>query len=357
MKNNVSNIPLYQTAMLGTDVWNDSCARTELQYAIDNGAVGATTNPVIVLNVLKKEMADWEGRIKQIIKETPFATEDEVAWKLIEEMAFRGAETLYPIFKREKGKKGRISIQTNAKYYRSAELITKQAVYFDTLAPNMQVKIPVTAAGIKAIEEATYQGVNINATVSFTLPQALAVAEAVERGLKRREKESLPVDNMSPVCTIMVGRTDDWIKQAAKKAALLIDPEAYEWAGVAVAKKAYRIYKERGYRTKLLFGALRNHYHWSEFLGGDLVLTIPYAWQIMINDSDIIVKKRIDIPVNQGYIDMLYSKVPDFRKAYDEDGLSPEEFDTYGATLATLGSFLAGYEELVGIIRSFMLAK
>ena len=60
-------------------------------------------------------------------------------------------------------------------------------MHFDALAPNMIVKIPVTKAGIVAIEEATYRGVSINATVSFTVPQALAVAEAVERGLRRRE--------------------------------------------------------------------------------------------------------------------------------------------------------------------------
>ena len=64
-----------------------------------------------------------------------------------------------------------------------------QAIRFSRLAPNMIVKIAATHAGIVAIEEATYRGISINATVSFTLPQAIAVAEAVERGLKRREAE------------------------------------------------------------------------------------------------------------------------------------------------------------------------
>ncbi len=52
-----------------------------------------------------------------------------------------------------------------------------QARHFATLAPNVQVKFPVTAAGLRAIEQATYEGISINATVSFTLPQALAVGE------------------------------------------------------------------------------------------------------------------------------------------------------------------------------------
>jgi transaldolase len=75
----------------------------------------------------------------------------------------------------------------------------------------MIVKIPVTRAGIPAIEEATYRGITINATVSFTLPQCLAVAEAVERGLKRREREGRDIASIGPVCTIMVGRLDDWL--------------------------------------------------------------------------------------------------------------------------------------------------
>ena len=57
----------------------------------------------------------------------------------------------------------------------------------------MIVKIPVTRAGIPAIEEATYRGVSINATVCFSLPQCIAVAEALERGLRRREREGLDI--------------------------------------------------------------------------------------------------------------------------------------------------------------------
>ncbi|MEN4012410.1 MAG: transaldolase family protein [Bellilinea sp.] len=83
--------------------------------------------------------------------------------------------------------------------------MVEQAVHFDSLAANMQVKLPVTAAGVAAIEEVTYRGVNINATVCFSVPQAIAVAEAVERGLRRCEAQGIIVDKMSPVCTIMVG--------------------------------------------------------------------------------------------------------------------------------------------------------
>lgn len=348
--------PLHETVeTTATDVWNDSCSIEELKYSIENGATGATTNPVIVGNVLKKEMHLWKDRIKELVKEMPEATEIDIAWKLNEEMAVKGAELLMPVFKKYDGMKGRISIQTNAQYYRDWKKMADQAIGFNTLAENMMVKMPVTAAGVKAIEEATYAGVNINATVSFSCPQAVAVAEAVERGLKRREAEGKDVSKMTPVCTIMVGRIDDWLKVVAGKENIAVTPGVLDWAGVAVFKNAYKYYNEKGFRTRLLAAAYRNHLQWSEFIGGDVVLTIPYKWQVQFNQSDVEVKPRMDDPVDPAIIDELKKKFPDFIRAYEPDGLSHEEFETFGATARTLRGFLAGYADLLAVIRDFMV--
>ncbi len=174
-----------------TELWNDSCSIPELQYALEYGAVGATTNPVIVKEVLKKEINSYKHRIVELIAELPTATEDDIAWKLNEEMAVAGSKLLLPIYEASKGQKGRIAIQVNAKYFKNAQLMLEQAVRFHQLAPNILIKMPVTKAGIQAFEEATYRGISITATVCFTVAQALAVGEAVERGLKRRYVEGL----------------------------------------------------------------------------------------------------------------------------------------------------------------------
>jgi transaldolase len=348
--------PLHETvSTTKTDVWNDSCSTRELTYAIENGAVGATTNPTIVSSVLKEEMPVWSPRIRELIAQNPEWSEVEISWEIIEEMAVKGAGLLLPVFERENGRKGRISIQTNPANYRNAKALTEQAIHFNTLAPNIQVKIPVTAAGVKAIEEAAYNGVNINATVCFTVPQAIAVAEALERGMNRREKEGKPVDTMFHVCTIMIGRTDDWMKVVAKKDGITVTPGDLDWAGIACFKKAYGIYQQRKYRTRLLAAAYRHHMHWSELIGGDVVLTIPYSWQVLFNHSDIEVKERMNDPVPPSIVDSLYKHFSEFRKAYDEDGLKVEEFDSYGATVRTLRGFIESYHELQGVIRDFML--
>jgi len=348
--------PLQETVTTtATDYWNDSCSIEELTYAIANGAVGATSNPTIVGEVLKKEMHLWRERIGELIAANPRATEDEVTWLLIEEMAVKGAELLQPVFDREGGRKGRLSIQTNPKLYRNAARIIEQALHFAGLAPNMQVKAPVTRAGVEALEAMTAAGVNVNATVCFTVPQALAVGEAVERGLRRREEAGEDVSSMSPVCTLMVGRLDDWLQSYADREGILLTPGYVNWSGIACLKKAYPIFQERGYRTRLLAAAYRHHLHWSELIGGDIVLTIPYKWQKLINASDIAVVPRFEHEVPGEVVGELYDRLPEFRRAYDVDGMTVDEFDGFGATVRTLRQFIGSYQDLVATIRDFML--
>lgn len=349
--------PLHETAVkYGTDFWNDSCSISELEYAMEYGAVGATTNPVIVKNVIESEFATYQPIIQKMIEDFPTETEDEIAWRMIEMTAIEGAKLLEPIYHESKGQKGRISIQTNTKYYKNAEKMTQQAIHFSKLAPNMQVKMPTVAEGLIAFEEATYHGVSINATVSFSVAQALEVAEAVERGLKRREAEGKDTSTMHPVCTIMVGRTGDWLREAAKIQGVEVDEKAIELAGVAVMKNAYRIYNLKGYRTTLLAAAYRFDNQWLDLVGGNLEMTIPHKWIKKFNEGNYEVSKRIDIPVDQEIIDELY-KIDDFKKVYDIGGMQPEEFIHFGATQNTLKQFFGGYDELIEIIRAEQLKK
>jgi transaldolase len=348
--------PLYEmTQTTPTCLWNDSATLSELSYSIDHGAVGATCNPVIVLEALKKEAHLWNDRIRGLAVEFPAATEEEIGWKLVEEISATRAELLRPAFEQHKGRNGRLSIQTDPHYYRNPAALLEQALRFDALAPNMIVKIPATRGGIAAIEEVTYRGVSVNATVSFTLPQCIAVAEAVERGLQRREREGLDISRMGPVCTIMAGRLDDWLKVIAEKQDIILDPGHLEWAGVAVFKKAYKIFRARGYRVRLLSAAFRNHMQWSELVGGDLVISPPYKWQVRFNASDVRVAPRIDAPVDPGIIDELSRKFPDFLRAYSEDGLSLTEFNTFGPTVRTLRQFLEATHELAVRVRDLLL--
>ena len=343
----LADSPLGRTiAETATDIWNDSCAIDELEYALSFGAVGATANPTIVVDVWRKDPTTWRSRVRELAAERPTATVDELAWTVVEEMSVRGARLLEGVFEAQAGRQGRLSVQTNPTLFRSPAPMLEQATHFAGLAPNIIVKLPATTAGIGAIETATYGGISVNVTVSFTVAQAVAAAEAIERGLRRRDAEGLPTERMGPVVTLMMGRIEDWLRVQVERDGLTVDPDALPWSGVAVFKRAYQRFRERGYRARLLGAAIRHHYHWSELIGGDVVITMPSSWQKRFNASSIEVRQRIDDPVPAPFLDELRRRLPDFVRAYEPDGLASEEFDQFPATARTLRAFIASYAEL-----------
>jgi transaldolase len=338
-----------------TDYWNDSCAVSELEYAVERGATGATSNPTIVHEVLGKEDDHWVPRVHELASEHATWSEVELTWALIEEMVSRGAGVLQSVFDREHGRKGRLSAQLNPAYHRDPARMVEQAMRFHHLAPNILVKFPATAAGIAGLEEATYRGISINATVSFTLPQAIAVAEAVGRALERRAREGLDNSTVSPICTLMIGRLDDWVKVLVERDEVALDPTAANWAGIAVFKRTYALFQERGYRPRLLAAAYRHRLHWTELVGGDVAMTMPHAWQVRFNKSGITPEPRMHLPVDPAIVEELLQRVPDFRRAYEPDGMAPAEFEAFGASARTLRSFIKSYHDLMGAVRDLVL--
>ena len=344
----LADSPLGRTiATTATDIWSDSCAVDELEYAISFGAVGATANPTIVADVWKADPSRWRGRVCALAAERPDATEADLAWAIVEEMSLRAAPLLLPAFEASGGRQGRLSVQTDPTLFRSYDRMLAQGEHFASLAPNIIVKFPATSVGVQVMEEATYRGVNVNATVSFSVAQAVAAGEAVERGLRRREAEGLRVDDMGPVITVMMGRIEDWLKVQTERDGIVADPSALPWSGVAIFKRTVAEFRARGLRARPLGAAIRHHLHWSELIGGDVVLTLPAVWQRRFNGSSIEVRPRMDDPIDPAVLDELQRRFPDFVRAYEPDGLAPAEFDDFGPSARTLRAFVASYHEVL----------
>ncbi len=343
------------TATTKTSLWNDSADPDELRKSIEFGAVGATCNPIIALAAISAHADRWLPRIRELAAEHPTATESWIGWKIVEELSVDAASLLLPAFRESGGRDGRLSVQTDPRLHRDAAALVDQAVRFSKLAENIIVKIPATSTGLVAIEEATYRGVSVNATVSFTVPQAVAVGEVIERGLDRREREGLPTGEFGSVVTIMGGRLDDWLKEWTKREHILVDPGILEWAGVAAMKKAYQVFQERGFRSRILSAAFRNYLQWYELLGGDLVVSPPFAWQEEINRNSFVIEDRINVPVPDHILSELTAKVPEFVRAYEVDGMTPAEFDAFGATRKTLRQFLQADADLDALVRSVIV--
>ena len=346
---------MQQTTDSGSDWWNDSNDHVELQHAFDEGAVGATSNPVITFQSVKNHSDLWMPVIDEMILKNQQASEDEILWMLIDSVGIKAAKILLPVYEKTNRQKGKLSLQVNPKYYRNADAMFEQGQYLASLAPNIAIKCPALPAGIKAMEMLTASGITVNATVSFTVPQAVQVAEAIERGLSQAEKNSIDTKDVTPYVTIMVGRIDDHLKRVRDSKNTNIDPEIINWASIAIFKNAYKIFKERNYRSKLLAAAFRCDLHWKEIVGGDIIISMPYEWWNKFNASDVDVRHRIDESVDGETISLLKENFEDFNKAYDEKGMSENEFESFGASVHTMQTFLEGYDEFVALIRSRMI--
>lgn len=349
------NAPLAWTAAhTPTALWNDSADPDELRGSIAFGAVGATCNPVIALAAIRNHPDVWTPRLRALAAEHPTWGESELGWAAVKELSIEAARLLEPAFIASGGRDGRLSIQTDPRLHRDVDALVAQAVEFSQLAENIIVKIPATATGIAAMEEAAYRGVSINATLSFTVPQAVTVAEALERALDRRAGEGLPEREFGHVVTIMGGRLDDWLKVWTGKNRILTTPGVLDWAGVAALKKAYGVFRQRGFRSRVLSAAFRNHLQWAELVGGDLVVSPPFDWQARIDSNAIAADERIDVPVPTDILEELLT-LSEFRRAYEVDGMAPEEFADFGAARNTLRQFLEADAQLDALVRDVLV--
>jgi transaldolase len=342
------------TQELGADFWNDSCSLKELAEAVTEGAVGATSNPVIVLNAVSGDPETWLPAIDKLVKANPFDTEDDIAWKLIADLGERAAKLLEPTHSATAGKKGFLCVQVSPKFYRSPALMIEQAKTLAKIAPNVAVKIPATEAGLTAMEEVVASGVNVNATVSFSVAQAVAIAEAFERGMKKAEKAKRDMSQLHPYVTIMVGRVDDMLKRAVEKGGPAAAAEHLTWAGIAVFKRAHQVFQEKRFRSTLLAAAYRHEGQWSQLIGDDVILSMPYKWWKQFNESSTTPTRSIGKAVDPAILREL-NKFDDFRKAYEPGGMQPSEFTRFGASAHTLNEFLEGYQKLLSLVRSRML--
>lgn len=346
---------MQQMTALGADWWNDSGVPAELGEAVALGAVGGTSNPVIVYQTVKANPGLCLPVLDRIMGENPSATEDELTWKLIAALGGESARKLLPVFEATKGAKGYLSMQVNPQFYPSKEHMVAHATELAALAPNIAIKAPATEVGIAAMEEMTARGIRINATVSFSVAQALAMAEAIERGLKRARAAGRDADRIRPYITLMIGRVDDQLRRVVERDKIAVTPGAIEWAGIAVFKRAHELFRQRGLPGTLLAAAYRHEGHWSQIIGRDVLQTVPYNWWTKFNVSATVPTPTLDQPVDGAILAELRAKFPDFLRAYDEFGLRPADFIGYGATRHTLQQFLGGYADLLALVRGRMI--
>jgi len=313
--------------------WHDSAIPDEIDAAIGNGALGVTTNPVLTYRTLQARPHYWEGMIKDIPQDMD---PDMRAEAFLERIASHVAGKLIHIYDSTDGEQGYACGQLDPTKAGDADAMLEMAKRVHTWCTNITVKLPSTAAGLEVIEEMAADGYAICATINFSVAQAIAVAESFEKGTER----ALKAGKKPGICFAVqqVGRLDDYLRDVAKDARIEVKEEDIRMAGIAVAKRAYGIFKEKGYRAKIMPAGLRGPYHLTELAGADMTFSIHLMVQKMILEEDLPQEEKIQEAVDEDVIRRLM-QIPDFVRAYEPDGLRLNEFITFGVAQRTLSQF------------------
>lgn len=315
-----------------TIYWHDSANLSELETALINGATGATTNPYLINSTLQSQPDFW--------RKTGISTEniepgDERAEYLIRMVSWHIARRVAN-FRNQGFGHGYCCAQINPNWPGNFEVMRVMADRFAHIAENIVIKIPATKAGLHVIEYCAARGYNIAATVSFTVPQVLAVAEAFQRGTERcRGNGKEPGIG---IAVLMAGRLDDYLRDVMQENGGPATEDDIIWAGTAAIKRAYNIFMERGYESILMVAGCRGAYHIKEIAGARMICSIAPKIAALLQKEAEPFRENIGQPVAAGIMKRLQT-LREFRRAYEPDGMLPEEFITYGATNRTLTQF------------------
>lgn len=318
----------------GTKWWHDSAEAAELDLGLKRGAIGVTTNPVLSSAALKTDRSLWSSEIDTALARSLPA--EQKAEALMQIAVTKTAEKLTPEYEASKRRSGFVCAQVNPARAGDRECMYPMAKRFHAWAPNIAVKLPATEAGLDVLEDCIAEGITCTATVSFTVPQVIAIAERHRAGIKRAQENGIEPGKCFAV--IMIGRLDDYLREVAHDNRAAVEEADIRQAGLAVTKRAYRIYKGRGYEAVLLVAALRGDYHLTELTGADLLMSIHPSYQESFVSKDLPREERIDRPVPADVIKRL-ERMPEFVRSYEPDGMEPGDFMGFGLTQRTLSQF------------------
>jgi transaldolase len=238
------NQNLAQLSSAGVSVWLDQISRSliesgELARMVEEDSLhGVTSNPSIFEKAILGS-DDYDDMLKDGF------SRDLPAQEIYDRIAVRdvqgAADVLAPVFRETNHRDGFVSLEVAADLAHDSERTIEAArTYWKAVSrANVMIKIPGTPEGVQAIEQAIYEGININVTLLFAVEAYETVAEAYLRGLERRQAEGLPLDVHS-VASFFVSRVDSNVDKK------LEELERTDLSGTAALAnaRAYRRFQE-----------------------------------------------------------------------------------------------------------------
>lgn len=233
--------PLQSIVAAGTKLWLDSVDPDEIARNRAFGATGATSNPIIISDLLNT------GRFDADIQALAAAGHDDeaIAWAMTDKLVKAAQDVFEPVWAETKGNDGWVSFELDplledpARALPAAEKAARYVALGKTWAAghrNRMIKVPATDGGLLCLEELVSAGVAVNVTLIFSERQYLAAREACFRGAQRRADKQ----NVKTVYSIFVSRLDVYTEKAVPD----LSPAAQGQVGIVNAKKIWKLNKD-----------------------------------------------------------------------------------------------------------------
>jgi transaldolase len=329
-----------------TRMWVNNPTPGQAEKAIEAGAINCTTNPTYVMKMLQAEPDNPEliGIIDEIIKQE--ANDQKAASLVQREFVKRLLDVFLPLYEAKPGQEGFVSIQGDPYAEEDPHNIINEALDDMELGKNVIAKIPVTEPGLKAIEFLIGENVPIIATEIMGISQVISTCETYIR-VSEKTGKTPPL-----FVTHITGIFDEYLAKVVEREGIEISKDVLWQAGTIIARKQYRLMKERQYPGIMLGGGARGLHHFTEMVGGDMHVTINWKGTAdLLIEQDPPVVWRMYTPEPEYAVKELLDKVPDFRRAYYEDGLSVEEYMDFGPVEHFRDSFIQGWDYLLQVIQ------
>jgi len=329
-----------------TTMWVNNPTREEARLAIEAGALGCTCNPSYCQKMIDHPEEGTYARalLDEAVRES---STDGEAEEILQRKPIKAIAGIFlPTYEKSGRMHGYVSIQGDPIREGDPNVIIEEAFKNRTLGHNVCIKVPVTASGLSAMEEMIAKGVLINSTEVFGVAQAHSLCETYRRVTKKSGKR--PKMYLSHI----TGIYDEYLRNYVIEHNVEISQDVLWQAGLAVARKVYQLLVDRRYPVTFVGGGARGLHHFTEMVGGGVVVTINWAGtaEKLLQDNPPVVYRLFN-PVPRHVIAELMRKLPDFRRGYLNQGLRVEDYEEFGPVEFFRGSFIKSWSRVLDLAK------
>jgi transaldolase len=295
--------PLQSLVASGTKLWLDSVDPAEIATNRANGATGATSNPIIISDLIKT------GRFDADLKAFLAAGKDDeaIAWAMTDKLVTDAQKVFEPVWRETRGNDGYVSFELDPlleDVARNVPVADRTKAYIElgkkwaAGQKNRMIKVPATPGGLGAIEELVAAGVCVNVTLVFSERQYEIARDAAWRGMQRLSDKS----KVKTVYSIFVSRLDVYTEKAVPD----LSPAAQGMVGIVNAKRIWRLnetfWKDKGLplRQEMIFASTGTKKKedapgkYVEAFAGSDIETNPPATNKAVQDSGRTITRHVD---------------------------------------------------------------